>query len=228
MAWWADSRAMATAYAAQIQAHDEHLGAGILAEALGPLWFDHQDLLLPVNNSSPGTGGGRRPEPDAGEAPGDQARTPGLVLLHTTLATWHLLARRDGGIQQGLNGPELWGPQAPQWRRAHRVLWQHGPQQAGPFVPDTGALDYLIGWWDPERQRGTGGIGFCDAAGPASDCTPAQLPVPQGWQCRAIDRILVSKPWKDAIVPGSFQVHQPADPASPDSGHLRVSVAADV
>ncbi len=32
MAWWADSRAMATAYAAQIQAHDEHLGAGILAE----------------------------------------------------------------------------------------------------------------------------------------------------------------------------------------------------
>jgi len=29
----------------------------------------------------------------------------------------------------------------------------------------------------------------------------------------------------DAIVPGSYQVHQPADPDHPDSDHLRVSVA---
>ena len=232
MAWWADSRAMAAAYAAyaayaaQIQAHDEHIGSGTLAEAFGPLWYGHQDLLLPVNGSAPGTVGGQRPEPDAGETPDGQAGTPGLVLFDTTLATWHLLARLDGGIQQGLNDPELWGPQAPRWRRAHRVLWQHGPQQAGPSVPDTRALNCLIGWRDPERQRRADGIGFCDAAGLAGDYTPAQVPVPQGWQRRAIDRIRVSKPWKDAIVPGSSQVHQPADPASPDSGHLRVSVAA--
>lgn len=108
------------------------------------------------------------------------------------------------------------------------MLWQHGPQQAGPFVPDTRALDYLIGWWDPERQRRTGGIGFYDAAELAGDYIPTQVPVPQGWQRRAIDRILVNKPWKDAIAPGSFQVHQPADPASPDSDHLRVSVAVEV
>jgi endonuclease/exonuclease/phosphatase family metal-dependent hydrolase len=129
---------------------------------------------------------------------------------------------------QGLNDPGLWGPQAPQWRRAHRVLWRHGPQQAGPYVPDTRALDYLIGWWDPERERRAGGIGFYDTAELAGDHTPTQVPVPQGWPHRAIDRVLVNEPWKDAIVPGSFQVHQPADPASPDSDHLRVSVAVDV
>jgi hypothetical protein len=54
------------------------------------------------------------------------------------------------------------------------------------------------------------------------------VPVPQGWPRRAIDRILVNEPWKDAIVPGSFQVHQPADPEHPDSDDLRVSVAVGI
>jgi endonuclease/exonuclease/phosphatase family metal-dependent hydrolase len=129
---------------------------------------------------------------------------------------------------KGLNDPELWGHQAPQWRRSHRVLWRHGRQQAGPYVPDTRALDYLIGWWDRAQQRRIGGIGFYDAAELAGEHTPTQVPVPQGWQRRAIDRVLVNEPWKDAIVPGSFHVHQPADPAHPDSDHLRVSVAVRI
>jgi len=91
-------------------------------------------------------------------------------------------------------------------------------------VPDTRALDYLIGWRDPAAETRTGGIGFHDVAELAGDDTPTQVPVPDGRQRRAIDRILVNATWEDAIVPGSYQVHQPADPEHPDSDHLRVSI----
>ena len=91
-------------------------------------------------------------------------------------------------------------------------------------MPDTRALDYLIGWWDQARGCRAGGIGFFDVAELAGDYTPTQTPVPDGRQRRAIDRILVNKPWAGAIIPGSYQVHQPADPEHPDSDHLRVSV----
>jgi len=107
----------------------------------------------------------------------------------------------------------------------HRVLWQHGPAQAGPYVPDTRALDYLIGYWDESRGCRAGGIGFSDVAELARDYTPTQVPVPDGRQRRAIDRLLVNEPWAGAVIPGSYQVHQPADPGHPDSDHLRVSVA---
>jgi hypothetical protein len=59
----------------------------------------------------------------------------------------------------------------------------------------------------------------------AGDYTPTQTPARDGRQRRAIDRLIVNKPWAGAIVPGSYQVHQPADPDRPGSDHLRVSVA---
>jgi endonuclease/exonuclease/phosphatase family metal-dependent hydrolase len=129
--------------------------------------------------------------------------------------------------------PDLASPQrcaqTETWRVMNRAYWQHGPGQGGPYRPDTRALDYLIGYWEAERGERIGGIGFYDAADLARDNTPTQPPTPAGgWQRRTIDRILVNQLWKDAIVPGSYHVHQPADPSHPDSDHLRVSITVRI
>jgi hypothetical protein len=142
-------------------------------------------------------------------------------------ADWNSVPSGPGWEDRELNDPSFW-PQDEHWARVHRVQWQHGPAQAGPFVPDTRALDYLIGWWDPEKQARIGGIGFYDVAELAGDYTPTQAAAPDGRQRRATDRILINAAWKDAIVPGSYHVHQPADPGRPDSDHLRVSVAVRI
>jgi len=147
-------------------------------------------------------------------------RIPTLVAMD-----WNSVPSGPVWEDRELNDAALWGNPGQEWARAHRVLWRHGPAQAGPFQPDTRALDYLIGYWDPGQRRRIGGIGFYDAAELAADPAPTQLPVPDGRQRRAIDRILVNQPWASAMVPGSYQVHQPADPGRPDSDHLRVSVA---
>ncbi len=87
LAWWADSHAVAAGYAAQAQAAGQHISARSVTRIFGPLWYDHQELLLPAAGST------RRedalPEPDP--AAGTEDGTPGLVLLYTTLATWQLL-----------------------------------------------------------------------------------------------------------------------------------------
>jgi hypothetical protein len=128
---------------------------------------------------------------------------------------------------QDLDDPRSWPP-GNYWARAHRIVWRHGPAQAGPHIADTRALDYLIGWWDPGQGCRAGGIGFCDVAELAGDFTPTQVPVPDGRQRRAIDRFLVNEPMKDRVIRGLFKVHEPADPARPDSDHKRVDVAADL
>jgi len=137
---------------------------------------------------------------------------------------WNSVPSGPGWEDRELNDLRFWPPEA-HWARAPQALWQHGPAQAGPCVPDTQALDYLIGWWDQAKGCRVGGIGFFDVAELAGDYTPTQVPTPDGRQRRAIDRMIVNKPWAGAIVPGSYQVHQPADPDYPDSDHLRVSVA---
>jgi hypothetical protein len=150
-------------------------------------------------------------------------RIPTLVAMD-----WNSVPSGPMWEDRELNDPALWGRPDQRWALAHRILWQHGPAQAGPYVPDTRALDYLIGWWDPGQERRVGGIGFYDVAELAGDPALTQVPAPDGRQRRCIDRFIVNEPWKDAIVPGSYQVHQPADPEHPDSDHLRVSVAIDV
>jgi hypothetical protein len=150
-------------------------------------------------------------------------RVPALIAMD-----WNSVPSGPKWQDAQLNDPELWGNPGQEWALAHRIQWQNGPAQAGPFKPDTRALDYLIGSWDSLLNCRIGGIGFFDVAEMAQDFTPTQVPAPDGRQRRTIDRILVNQPWKDAIVPGSYQVHQPADPDSPDSDHLRVSVAIRV
>lgn len=127
-----------------------------------------------------------------------------------------------------LNDPDFWGRPGQRWAMAFRARWEHGPAQAGPHAADTRALDYLLGWWDSSKQHRAGGIGFYDVAELAGDATPTQTPAPDGRKRRTIDRLLVNEAWKDAIVAGSYQVHQPADPDKPDSDHLRVSVTVRI
>jgi hypothetical protein len=146
---------------------------------------------------------------------------PGIPTL--IAMDWNSVPSGLGWEDRDLDDDRIWAA-ADHWARVHRVLWQHGPAQAGPYKPDTRPLDYLIGWWDDAKSCRAGGIGFYDVAELAGDYTPTQIPVPDGRQRRAIDRILVNKPWARAIVPGSYQVHQPADLAHPGSDHLRLSV----
>jgi hypothetical protein len=141
---------------------------------------------------------------------------------------WNTIPSGPMWEDRELNDSTRWAGGCQDWARAHRVLWQHGPGQAGPYLPDTRALDYLIGWWDQATGRRIGGIGYYDVADLAGDHTPTQVPVPDGRERRAIDRILVNAAWKDALVAGSYQVHQPADPSQPDSDHLRVSITVRI
>ncbi|MFD2422404.1 hypothetical protein [Amycolatopsis pigmentata] len=111
------------------------------------------------------------------------------------------------------------------WRRANRILWQHGQAQTGPFRPDTRALDYLCGYWNNGRRDG--GIGFHWVAELAGDTTPTNLPTATGRQQATIDGFIVNEPWRDAIVPGSYLVQQ-LDPQHPESDHCPVRVTIDV
>ncbi len=150
-------------------------------------------------------------------------RIPALVAMD-----WNSVPSGPQWEDRELNDRALWGNPGQEWALAHRALWRHGPAQAGPYLPDTRALDYLLGWWNPQTGQREGGIGFFDVAELARDFTPTQVPVPDGRQRRAIDRILVNAAWKDAVIPGSYHVHQPADPDHPDSDHLRVSITIRV
>ena len=88
---------MAAAYAAQAQAAGQYLSPGALTAIFGPLWYDHQELLRPAGGSTRRDRSIPEPEPAAEAGPsGAEAGTPGLVLLYTTLATWHLLTCPDG------------------------------------------------------------------------------------------------------------------------------------
>ncbi|WP_242882540.1 hypothetical protein [Actinomadura litoris] len=122
-------------------------------------------------------------------------------------------------------------------RLAHKILWRHGPAQAGPFRADTRALDYLCGYWMAGGRewrrawlrRGTGrrvgGIGFYDVAELTETYTPTQLPISSGRRPRAIDRALVNAPWRDAVL--DFRVYPPVQPTHPGD-HLRISVTLDM
>lgn len=203
-------------------------------------WYDHRcpDFAARYRNllvaTLPGRGGEEVFQVVAvhGDLSGGEARLADAQALRRfadpavpclIAGDWNAVPSGPGWEDRDLNDDRIWVV-GQHWARVHRVLWQHGPAQAGQYVPDTRALDYLIGWWDESAGCRAGGIGFHDVAELARDFTPTQVPVPDGRQRRAIDRILVNQPWAAAIVPGSYQVHQPADPEHPDSDHLRVSV----
>lgn len=96
LAWWADSEAMAAAYAADARAAGQHIDAGMVTRIFGPLWYDHQELLRPRTSGTRHGGGIQSGPATAGSADSvPEAGTPGLVLLYTTLATWQLLATPD-------------------------------------------------------------------------------------------------------------------------------------
>lgn len=145
-----------------------------------------------------------------------------------------LVAEDSNGTPSGpmyedcqLNDPRYWPP-GRQWARAHRAEWRHGPGQAGPYAADTRALDYLVGWWNPDKQCREGGIGFYDVAELEQNPTPTQVPTPDGRLRRILDRFLVNTALKDKIIPGSYRVHEPVDPDNPDSDHKRISMAVDL
>jgi hypothetical protein len=154
-------------------------------------------------------------------------RLPGPRIPTLVAMDWNPVPSGPMWEDTALGTPERWGP-GTAWQLAHRAVRDPRRGLQWPVQAGTRALDYLTGVWDPQARQRAGGIGFYDVAELAGDPAPAQAPSPDGYPWRTIDRILVNEPWKDAIVPGSYQVHQPRDPEHPDSDHLRVSVAVRV
>ncbi|NKZ03292.1 endonuclease/exonuclease/phosphatase family protein [Actinomadura latina] len=140
------------------------------------------------------------------------------------LGDWNTVPSGPHFEPTDMNKPGLHNPRAINYR----VQWKGGPEQAGPHVYDTRALDALCGWWNPATQQREGGIGFHHVADMAKDYTPTQIERPNGHQCLAIDGILLNDPLADAYVPGSYHVHDFRDPEHPDSDHKRISVTVDI
>lgn len=109
-----------------------------------------------------------------------------------------------------------------------KAVFRHGPRQDGPYEEDTQALDLMLGWWDEDTGHRVGGAGYYDVAELEGNHTPTQMEVPWGRKPRNIDKILVTDPFKDAVVPGSYRVFEPKDPERPKSDHKRVSVTLEV
>lgn len=112
------------------------------------------------------------------------------------------------------------------WKVHHRLRTQPGlpgrPKHPREFA--THALDYLVGYWDHTQQAWEDGIGFVDVCQQAGITTPTNLPRPDGPAGKQLVHILLNGPLADRVVPGSARVHEPIDPAHPDSDHKRLSV----
>lgn len=122
-----------------------------------------------------------------------------------------------------LNDPGLYEP----WALGIRIRWVDGRDWTRPRKPDTRALDFLVGWWDPAQGRRVGGIGYYDIAELEGVTTGTYIGGPPGRHVPAFDRMLVNAAWRDRLVPGSYRVYQPADLDHP-SDHLRISVIVEV
>jgi hypothetical protein len=115
------------------------------------------------------------------------------------------------------------------WQIGGHLTWEHGRAQGdGSRVLDTQARDYLCGWWDPDKGERVGGVGFRDVAELAGVHTPTVFPSATKRPPTAIDGAMVNAPWAEALVLDSVHVHEPADPAKPDSDHKRISFTVDV
>lgn len=110
---------------------------------------------------------------------------------------------------------------------ATKLTLHHGRPEI-PYRPSTGALDYLCGWYDPDKGQRVGGVGMHDAAELSGVYTGTNMPKTTGRQQTAIDHILLNGPMAERVIKGSFQVHEPLDPDHPDSDHKRLSVSVDL
>ncbi|SEP53963.1 hypothetical protein [Amycolatopsis saalfeldensis] len=146
------------------------------------------------------------------------------TVLSAILADWN----------EVLSGPhhEPQDLDAPHYDKPHQILYRLRRGLDGrPVEPrrlETRAMDYLCGWWDEQRDERVGGVGFHDAAELAGIYTGTNLPKPSGRQCTQIDHILLNTPLAARVVPGSTRIHEPLDPAKPDSDHKRISVTVDL
>lgn len=107
--------------------------------------------------------------------------------------------------------------------RQYMGMIEYDPRNPhGPHRPNTLALDYLCGVW--ENGHRVGGLGFVSAAERAGIYTPTTIgyPVP-----RQIDVGLLNASAALMLLPDTVRIHQPIDPANPDSDHCRLSFTID-
>jgi endonuclease/exonuclease/phosphatase family metal-dependent hydrolase len=104
----------------------------------------------------------------------------------------------------------------------------------GTWVPDTRAVDHLIGRWDAEQGTRVDGCGFSTLAEVEwnSDRTQPLIPtVNAGVDLGGglhIDHILANGAMLEHYIPGSYRVHIPAEGEPAPSDHRLVTAALDL
>lgn len=109
------------------------------------------------------------------------------------------------------------------WTRAHKIIPDFA-NLGGPHRADTRAPDWLCGQWNAEKGIRENGLGFHCVAELEGNLTPTQYERPNGRAPRLIDMFLVNDAMKKRLVPGSYVVHEAADPNNPPSDHKRISM----
>jgi len=104
----------------------------------------------------------------------------------------------------------------------------------GIWIPDTDAVDHLIGRWDATQQRRVDGSGFhaiAELAWHADPKTPLLPTVnhkPDEGGALLIDWLLVNDAMRPHVIPDSYQVHVPPHDGPRSSDHRLITTAIDL
>ncbi|GIM94393.1 hypothetical protein [Paractinoplanes toevensis] len=139
-----------------------------------------------------------------------------------------------GDLNSSASGDHL--PQrdwhAADWHaKTHKGRWTDDGTPEGRWVPDTDAVDHLIGRWDPARQRRVGGSGYHAVAElawrehPEQQLLPTVNPKPGEGGGLLIDYLLANEAMRPYVIPASYKVHLPEGDRWPSDHRL---VTADI
>ncbi|XVU24278.1 hypothetical protein ACQPZJ_44790 [Actinoplanes sp. CA-054009] len=116
--------------------------------------------------------------------------------------------------------------------RTHKAVWIDDGTPHGHWQADTGALDQLIGRWDPASRRRLAGSGYhaiaelAWLANPTTAITPSVIDKPGQGGPELIDYLLVNDAMRPHLIDASYQVHRPDGP--PSSDHHLITAEIDI
>ncbi|MFG1918120.1 hypothetical protein [Micromonospora sp. NPDC048898] len=137
-----------------------------------------------------------------------------------------------GDLNSTASGDHL--PQRDWMVADYRTRSHNGTLRDGVWVPDTAAVDHLIGHWDADQRRRVDGCGFhalAELAWQVDSSTPIVSTVNTGVDVGGgllIDWLLANDAMLPHVVGDSYRVHVPIDDIPHPSDHRLVTAAIDL